>query len=181
MFCETVWQPEVLAALPLASASPPLPLPAFSLTWTMAAGGSSANFVYIKLATAKEDTFAYLETGGLTAAQVAALACSHFSRWRLVAGQVRIHLVAEPGKEPSDEAISAALARRHLSLSARNAPDRDSLTMFPGSQPRLFDNLFVPVQALTDNAFLVTRTLTDNLCLPSEALADNFSALGSTH
>jgi hypothetical protein len=84
----------------------------------MAAGGSSTNFVYIKLATAKEDTFAYLETGGLTAAQVAALACSQFSRWRLDAGQVRIHLVAESGEEPSDEAICAALARRHLSLSA---------------------------------------------------------------
>ncbi len=74
--------------------------------------------MYIKLATAKEDSFAYLETPRLHVGQVAALACKECSHWRLNAGQVRIHLVAESGEEPGDEAIEAALAARHLSVSA---------------------------------------------------------------
>ena len=82
----------------------------------MSAGGSS---VFIKLATAQKDAFAYLQTGGLLVGQVAALACKEFPRWCLDAGQVRIHLVAaESAEEPDDEAITAALATAHLSVGA---------------------------------------------------------------
>ena len=78
------------------------------------AAGSTA-FVWIKLATAKHDAFAKVySTSGLMAGQVAAYACACFTHWRLHANQVRIHLAAGPGEEPSDEAISAALARADL-------------------------------------------------------------------
>ena len=78
----------------------------------MSVGGSAggSDHVWIKLATAKEDAFAYLETGGLLVGQVAALACKEFPRWRLNAGQVRIHLVTVSGKKPSEEEVDAAWA-----------------------------------------------------------------------
>ena len=78
----------------------------------MSAGGSTGgtDYVWIKLATAKEDAFAYLETGGLLVGQVAALACKEFPRWRLDAGQVRLHPVTVSGTEPSEEEIGAAWA-----------------------------------------------------------------------
>ena len=84
------------------------------------AGGSTAAFVWIKLATAKDDVFAYLKTEGAAfAGQVSALACAGFPRWRLDAGQVHLHLVAGPGAAvPTPAAIDAALALAPLAVSA---------------------------------------------------------------
>ena len=79
----------------------------------MSAGGSTggSDYVWIKLATAKEDVFAKIfYSPGNDASDVAALACKEFSRWRLDAGQVRIHRVTVSGKEPSDEEMGAAWA-----------------------------------------------------------------------
>ncbi len=83
----------------------------------MSAGASSPAFVWIKLATAKEDAFAYLETGGVFVGQVAALACSSLG-WGLTANKVLIHLVAVSGSEPSEEEIGAAQATQPLNVSA---------------------------------------------------------------
>jgi hypothetical protein len=78
----------------------------------------STFYVFIKLATAKEDEFAVLEAErGLCVGQVAALACASLA-WGLTANKVRVHLVAECGEEPSEEAIEAVLATKHLSVSA---------------------------------------------------------------
>ena len=66
----------------------------------MSAGGNksiSIDFVWIKLVTSVEDSFAYLETGCLFVGQVAALACKEFPSWHLDAGQVRLFLVAKAG------------------------------------------------------------------------------------
>jgi hypothetical protein len=83
-----------------------------------AAGGSTSavTFVWIKLATADHRRFAYLEVGGgaLLVGRVAALACGAYPRWRLNADQVSLHLAAEPGVEPGQGAIGAALARASL-------------------------------------------------------------------
>jgi hypothetical protein len=85
-----------------------------------AGGGSAATFVWIRLANAAEDAFAKIfYTPGQDVGDVAVVSCRYFSRWGLDAGQVRIHLVAASGtEEPSDEAISAALAKKHLSVGA---------------------------------------------------------------
>ena len=74
----------------------------------MSAGGSTAG-CFIRLVTAKEDAFAYLETEGFIVGQVVALACSSRG-WGLTANKVRIHLVAVSDREPSEEEISAAWA-----------------------------------------------------------------------
>ena len=77
--------------------------------------GSAVTFVWIKLAAADHSKFAYLEVGGaLLAGRVAALACGAYPRWRLDADQVSLHLAAEPGDEPGQGAIGAALARAPL-------------------------------------------------------------------
>jgi hypothetical protein len=77
------------------------------------------SFVWVKLSTAKEDVFAKVTiTASDLVTDVAELSCAKFARWRLCAGQVRIHLVAESGEEPSDEAIGAALAKKHLPVNA---------------------------------------------------------------
>ena len=85
----------------------------------MSAGGSSTSFVFIKLATAKEDAFAKVAFNASDlVTDVADRACKKYTHWRLNAAQVRIHLVAESGNEPSDKAIEAALASKPLSVSA---------------------------------------------------------------
>jgi len=78
--------------------------------------GGGGDFVWIKLATAKEDAFAYLSTGGFCVGQVAGLACSSLG-WGLTANKVRIYLVAESGEEPGDEVIETALAKVPLDVS----------------------------------------------------------------
>ena len=84
----------------------------------MSAGGSASG-CFIKLATAKEDAFAYLETGGFIVGQVAALACSSLG-WGLPANKVRLHPVTVSGTEPSEDEICAAWApgTKPLALSA---------------------------------------------------------------
>ena len=85
------------------------------------AGGSigAVAYVWIKLATADHSKFAYLEIGGaLLVGRVAALACGAYPRWRLDADQVSLHLAAEPGDEPGQDAIGAALARASLAVAA---------------------------------------------------------------
>jgi len=65
----------------------------------MLAGGNksiSIDFVWIKLVTSVEDSFAYLETGCLFVGQVAALACSSLA-WGLTANKIRLFLVAKAG------------------------------------------------------------------------------------
>ena len=65
----------------------------------------------IKLATAKEDVFAKIYySPGQDVSDVVALACAKFPRWRLDAGQVRLHPVTVSGTEPSEEEIGAAWA-----------------------------------------------------------------------
>ena len=79
----------------------------------MSAGGSTggSDHVWIKLATAKEDVFAKIYySPGKDVSDVAALACKEFPRWRLDAGQVRLHPVTVSGTEPSEEEIGAAWA-----------------------------------------------------------------------
>ena len=80
----------------------------------MSAGGStggSTDFVWIKLATAKEDVFAKVAiTSSDLVTDVAERSCAKFPRWRLDAGQVRLHPVTVSGKEPSEEEIGAAWA-----------------------------------------------------------------------
>ena len=77
----------------------------------MSAGGSKGGSVWIKLATAKEDVFARVAiTSSDLVTDVAERSCAKFSRWRLDAGQVRIHRVTVSGKEPSEEEIGAAWA-----------------------------------------------------------------------
>jgi len=79
----------------------------------MSAGGSAggSDHVWIKLATAKEDVFAKIYySPGKDVSDVAALACKEFPRWRLDAGQVRLHPVTVSGTEPSEEEIGAAWA-----------------------------------------------------------------------
>ena len=83
----------------------------------MSAGGGS-DYVWIKLATAKEDVFAKIYfSPGKDVSDVAALACKEFPRWRLDAGQVRLHPVTVSGKEPSEEEIGAARATKPLAVS----------------------------------------------------------------
>ena len=79
-----------------------------------------AAFVWIRLA--PEDAFVklFFSPGqDVDAADVVALACEAFPHlyphW---AQDVRIHLVQESGEEPGDEAIQAALATKHLAVSA---------------------------------------------------------------
>ena len=79
----------------------------------MSAGGSAGgtNYVWIKLATAKEDVFARLAiTSSDLVTDVAERSCAKFPRWRLDAGQVRLHPVTVSGTEPSEEEIGAAWA-----------------------------------------------------------------------
>jgi hypothetical protein len=87
----------------------------------MSAGGSTggSDHVWIKLATAKEDVFAKIFfPPGKDFSDVAALACKEFPRWRLDAGQVRLHPVTVSGREPSEEEICAARATTPLAVSA---------------------------------------------------------------
>ena len=79
----------------------------------MSAGGSAGgtDYVRIKLATAKEDVFAKIYCSpGQDVSDVVALACAKFPRWRLDAGQVRLHPVTVSGTEPSEDEIGAAWA-----------------------------------------------------------------------
>ena len=70
----------------------------------MSAGGStggSTNFVWIKLATAKEDVFAKVAiTSSDLVTDVAERSCAKFPRWRLDAGQVRLFMLAMAGPKP---------------------------------------------------------------------------------
>lgn len=69
------------------------------------------SFVWIKLATATDDVFAYLEFHGVFVGQLAALACSSFPRWHVDEGQVRIYMVAKAGEpKPNQSVIDEALA-----------------------------------------------------------------------
>ena len=86
----------------------------------MSAGGSTGGnvYVWIKLATAKEDVFAKIYyPPGQDVSDVAALACSSL-KWGLTANKVRIHLVTVSGREPSEEEIDAARATNPLAVSA---------------------------------------------------------------
>jgi hypothetical protein len=78
------------------------------------AGGNPTGtdyYVWIKLATAKGDVFAKIHfPPPKDASDVAALACKEFPRWRLDAGQVRLHPVTASAKEPSEEETGAAWA-----------------------------------------------------------------------
>jgi hypothetical protein len=86
----------------------------------MSAGGSTGgtDYVWIKLATAKEDAFAYLtvELGELVGSLIER-ACSKYTHWQLNAGQVRLHPVTVSGEEPSEEEIGAARATGPLAVS----------------------------------------------------------------
>jgi hypothetical protein len=76
-------------------------------------------FAWIKLAAAPENAFSKVFfSPGQDVADVADLACKAFRHWALDARQVRIHLVAQSGEEPGDEAIQAALATKRLAVSA---------------------------------------------------------------
>lgn len=84
----------------------------------MSGGESVPAYVWIKLN--KDAVFAYLSVeGAVVVGQVTALACKEFPRWRLDAGQVRLHPVTlVSGSEPSEEEIGAALAKQPLPVSA---------------------------------------------------------------
>ena len=77
------------------------------------------NHVWIKLVTAKEDVFARVAiTSSDLATDVAERACAKFPRWRLDAGQVRLHSVTVSGTEQNEEEIGAARATKPLAVSA---------------------------------------------------------------
>ena len=77
--------------------------PASSPSRAMSAGGStggSTDFVWIKLATAKEDAFAKIfYPPGKDVSDVAALACSSLG-WGLTANKVRLFMLAKAGPKP---------------------------------------------------------------------------------
>jgi hypothetical protein len=75
----------------------------------------ATDYVWIKLATAKEDAPVYMKTEGLLVGQVAALACSSLA-WGLTPNKVRLHLVTVSDTEPSKEEIDAALGTTPLSV-----------------------------------------------------------------
>jgi len=80
-------------------------------------GGTSIAYVWIKLD--KDVVFAHLRIKrAVFVGEVTTLACSTFPRWRLDAGQVRLHPVTVSGMEPSEEEISAARATKPLAVSA---------------------------------------------------------------
>ena len=88
-------------------------------TQAMSAGGSTggSNFVWIKLD--RDVVFAHLRIeSAVFVGEVTTIACKEFPRWRLDAGQVRIHLATVSGKEPSEEEICAARATTPLAVSA---------------------------------------------------------------
>ena len=144
------------------------------------AAGSTA-FVWIKLATAKHDAFAKVySTSGLMVGQVAAYACACFTHWRLHANQVRIHLAAGPGEEPSDEAISAALARADLPVTAHvpsgawlvaapTASAATALAACPGFHPGLLPR--APARHVPREGFLADD-LVGLLCAPATLPCD---------
>lgn len=69
-------------------------------------------FVWIKLATAKNDVFAYMEIskGLLFVGQLSSLACLTFPRWQLDSSQVLIYLISKSGEvKPSQSTIQNAL------------------------------------------------------------------------
>ena len=77
----------------------------------MSAGGSAGgtNYVWIKLD--KDAIFAHLKIeSAVFVGEVATIACKEFPRWRLDAGQVRLHPVTVSGTEPSEDEIGAAWA-----------------------------------------------------------------------
>ena len=77
----------------------------------MSAGGSEGgtNYVWIKLD--KDVVFAHLKIeSAVFVGEVATIACKEFPRWRLDAGQVRLHPVTVSGTEPSEDEIGAAWA-----------------------------------------------------------------------
>ncbi len=80
-------------------------------------------YVWIKLATAQPNQFAILSVKlREMVGSVAARACKEFPRWGLDADQIRIHLVAESGNEPDEEAINAARATKHLPVDSVLTP-----------------------------------------------------------
>jgi hypothetical protein len=82
---------------------------------------ASSVCVWIKLALTDDSfTRVYFEPGEVPdAGKVAEKACERFPRWSLDAGQVRIHLVAQPRiEEPETSEISAALSNPHLSVTS---------------------------------------------------------------
>ena len=77
-------------------------LPLFFMLAGSSAGGDSTNdYVWIKLATAKEDVFAKVTiTSSDLVTDVAERSCAKFPRWRLDAGQVQLFKLAEAGPKP---------------------------------------------------------------------------------
>ena len=65
-------------------------------------------FIFIKLATAKEDVFARVTlTCSDLITDVAERACKQYTHWRLNAAQLSLYLVAAGGdEEPTEEAVS---------------------------------------------------------------------------
>ena len=87
----------------------------------MSAGGSAsgADYVWIKLATAKEDAFAYLtvELGEFVGSLIER-ACSRYTHWRLNAGQVRLFVLAKAGPKPQLPTLEALKALEPLAEEA---------------------------------------------------------------
>ena len=84
--------------------------PASSTTQSMSAGGSTGgtDYVWIKLATAKEDVFARVAiTSSDLVTDVAERACSKYTHWQLNAGQVRLFMLAKAGPKPQLPASEA--------------------------------------------------------------------------
>jgi hypothetical protein len=78
---------------------------------------ASTAFVWIKASTDAGFAMLSVDLGELVGS-VIERACTKYIHWQLNALQVRIHLVADSGDEPGDEAIDAALAKKHLLVSA---------------------------------------------------------------
>ena len=70
------------------------------------------SFIFIKLATAKEDVFARVViTSSDLVTDVADRACKQYTHWQLNAAQLSLYLVAAGGDdEPAEEAVSAVLS-----------------------------------------------------------------------
>ena len=64
-------------------------------------GASTTNYVWIKLATAKEDAFAKVDIASSDlVTDVAERSCIKFRHWQLNAGQVRLFVLAKAGPKP---------------------------------------------------------------------------------
>ena len=115
------------------------------------------SFVWIKLATEKDDAFSkvrYLLNADIS--DVAALACSSFPHWQVNAGQVRIYLVADSGlDEPSSSDIDNALLKEPLKITApveSGACPREETSL----QLRLIDALERNLALADDRSFAVS-------------------------